>query len=343
MRLSGGKPQMRFGPVVLTCWIVGCGPPQAVDRVATDRAGTGGTGGSGRMDARTGSGGAGTPVAGTGGSTGGADGVGGAAGLGGSSAPDAGPSIDNPGNSGGTGGGAGPADAAMEPTPPPVDMAAPPDMAPPTPPPPDAPTTPPPPACPMPAADELIASFKGTLTTDRVGDRGGTTWAVLTGTVDMGLIGTVALATGPVRCGNAEFLRFTGTSNDMRAPIIRATFRPSSGSTLQFENVSAFKGVRMFVRSATGGRVRLKVPDRNTASQAGVCTLCSDHFALELDVTSDWQLLSFPFAQMKQLGTGDPQPALAVTTVWALEIVGPKAAQGTAPFTLDVDDISFFR
>ncbi len=194
--------------------------------------------------------------------------------------------------------------------------------------------------CQMPAADELIASFRGALTTDRVGDRGGTNWSVLTGTDSIpGVAGTVALGTGPARCGNTDFLRFTGTAVATRAPIIRAQLRENSGGSPQYVNASGFQGVRMFLRSTNGGRARVKLPDRNTATIGGVCTLCSDHFSLEVDVTSDWQLFKFPFADLKQAGTGDPQPALASNALWAIEITAPKTAQ----FTLEVDDISFFR
>jgi hypothetical protein len=163
---------------------------------------------------------------------------------------------------------------------------------------------------------------------------------VLTGTDSVpGVAGTVALGTGPARCGNTDFLRFTGTAVATRAPIIRAQLRANSGGSPQYVDASGFKGVRMFLRSTNGGRARVKLPDRNTASIGGVCTLCSDHFSLEVDVTSDWQLFKFPFADLKQLGTGDPQPALASNALWAIEIVAPKTAQ----FTLEVDDISFFR
>jgi hypothetical protein len=338
---------MRFGPVVLACWIVGCGPPQTVNRVSSER-GSGGAGGTGRMDARAGSGGAGSLVAGgsggsTGGAvgTGGADGVGGAAGLGGSS-PEAGSGIDNPGPTGGTGGsgGTGPIDAAMESTSSPMQDAAlpPPD----TNPPPDAP---PMIVCPMPAADEGISSFESGLTSDRVGDRGGTPWTVLAGTLDpaMGITGMVAPATAPARCGSTTFLRFTGMANATRTPITRTLFRAASGSTAQFFNASAFKGLRMFLRSTGGGTVRIKVPDRNTALPGGVCMMCNDHFIIDLNVTAEWQLFTVAFAQLKQSGTGDPQPALASGALYSLEIVAPRAGASTAPFTLEVDDISFFR
>jgi hypothetical protein len=334
---------MRFGLVVAACGFIGCGPPQAVDRVASERGG--GTGGTGRMDARAGTGGAGSLVAGstgTGGSgvsTGGADGVGGSMGP-----PDVGSGIDNA--AGGTGGSAGsggtsPIDAAMEPTSSPIPDAAPPPPDT-NPPPPDAPAMI---TCPMPAADEGIASFEGGLTNDRVGERGGTPWTVLSGTLDpaMGITGMLAPATGPARCGSTGFLRFTGMANATRSPITRALFRNPSGSTAQYLNASAFKGLRMFLRSTGGGTVRVKVPDRNTATPGGVCMMCNDHFTTEVAVTAEWQLFTLPFAQLKQQGTGDPQPALASGALYSLEIVAPRVGQATTQFTLEVDDISFFR
>ena len=299
---------MRFRLLFMACCFAGCGPPQAVDRVLA----TGIGGGGGPEDrARTPAPAAAAPVRPR-------------AESGAAACPRAGPTalvdrrdrqtsvpgsaIPEPVARGGSGAdaGTGPIDAAMEPTsPPPPDAAPPPpDMAP-TPPPPDAPSMPPPMACPMPAADELIASFKGALTTDRVGDRGGTGWSVLTGSDQVpGVAGTVALGTGPARCGNTDFLRFTGTAVATRSPIIRAQLRENSADRPNLSTPAPFKGMRMFLRSTNGGRARLKLPDRNTATIGGVCTLCSDHFALEVDVTSEWQLFKFPFADLKQAGDG---------------------------------------
>jgi hypothetical protein len=290
------------------------------------------------MDARAGSGGAGSLIAGNTG-TGGAVATGGADGIGGSMGPpDVGPGMGTP-DSGGTGGsgGADPTDAAMEPTSSPMqDSALPPDTTPP-------PDAPPMITCPMPAADEGIANFEAGLTSDRVGDRGGTPWTVLMSTLDpaMGITGTLATATGPARCGSTTFLRFTGMANATRTPITRTLFR--SGSTAQFLNASGFKGFRMFLRANGGGTVRIKVPDRNTALTGGVCMMCNDHFIIDLNVTAEWQLFTVAFAQLKQSGTGDPQPALASGALYSLEIVAPRPGPSTAPFTLEVDDISFFR
>jgi hypothetical protein len=339
---------MRFTLVIVACCLIGCGPSHSVALTSAGDAGAGKGPSAERPGGRGGSGGAG----GSPGSvvtTGGASGAGAAGGVPG--APDAlggTGGIDNPGGSGGAASDAGavaPDTAAV------VDVRPPPDSAPPpvrdaaVDRPPDAPpaTMPPPgPVCPAPPMpDDLIATFEGgMLTTVVVGSRGGTSWAVLPGTVPEGLSGTLAAASDAApRCGSAGYLRFTGTATAARAPIMRASLRPTSGGSQQYFDGSAYKGIRLWLRAAAPAAVRIKVVDRNTVSSGGVCTLCNDHFATEVNVTTDWQLFTVSFTALKQMGTGDPQPAVAVAELWALEVVAPRSAT----FTLDVDDISFVR
>ena len=190
----------------------------------------------------------------------------------------------------------------------------------------------------MPAPDDVIATFEGgELRSVIVADRGGTTWSVIG--LTEGISGTLAPATGPVRCGSTGYVRFIGTGTAVRAPIARAAFRPDMGNTVQFLDASAFSGIRLWLRSTTPAQVRVKVTDRNTATPGRVCSMCNDHFTLELSVGTDWQLHHVAFSELKQAGTGDPQPALARGALWSLEIAAPRTPQ----FSLDVDDISFQR
>jgi endoglucanase len=75
-------------------------------------------------------------------------------------------------------------------------------------------------------------------------------------------------------------------------------------------DASKYTGVSFYAKIGAGSqtRVRLSVPDLNTDPQGHVCTVCSNDFGVELELTDQWQKFAIGFAQMGQLeGWGSPQ------------------------------------
>jgi hypothetical protein len=343
--------------LVLAAGVAACGPSSAVNRAAiAGDAGDARTGGRGGAGAASGSGGAGG-LAGAGG-TGGAGAGGAGAGAGGAGSGGAGSGGDGgavgAGGSGGVsgaGGGAGTGGAGgggpLDPVPP---DARPPDAPPASPDAPEPPEPPPPDAaadapaglpgttaCPAAAAaDEVISTFEGgALTTVRVGDRGGTSWTVIS--VVEGTSGALSAATVPSHCGSTSAMLFSGTPTDLRAPITRALLREGSS---QFFDARAFRGLRVWMRATVAGEVRVKVSDRNTSTAGGICASCNDHFEIATLVGTDWRLYTIPWSALKQRGVGDPQPALNAAGLYAIEIVAPKTPPA---YSLYIDDPAFVR
>jgi hypothetical protein len=193
-------------------------------------------------------------------------------------------------------------------------------------------------ACPpAPANDEIIALFEdgSPLVTRMVGGRGGTSWNLINDDAE-GASATITAVDVPLRCGSRRALRFAGTSTPAEIPIARFAFVQGSA---QFYDARAYQGVRLALRAAAPSKVGVKISDRNTSVSGGQCTLCSDHFFIDLDVTTDWKVFTVPFATLKQLGIGDREDSVDEANVFGVEMV----ARNLRTFELFIDDVTFFR
>jgi hypothetical protein len=175
-------------------------------------------------------------------------------------------------------------------------------------------------------------------TTQKVGDRGGTTWAISIDDPTTSMA-TVAVQTlSPPRCGSTVALEATGTGFVDQSPILAVQFvAPVDGRRVTFD-ASAYQGIRFALRVGAPATVRLKVPDVDTATSGGICTHCDDHFGAALHATTDWQVFTVLFADMKQGGIdgADTFPAIVPSALYGLEFVAPRPS-----FELWIDDVSF--
>lgn len=74
-------------------------------------------------------------------------------------------------------------------------------------------------------------------------------------------------------------------------------------------DASRAKGIRFWAKGP--GRIRLKVPDRNTAPEGDRCTDCYNDFGVDLYLQDEWVRYTVPFDRMKQQpGWGDRAPAI---------------------------------
>jgi hypothetical protein len=241
-----------------------------------------------------------------------------------------------------------PADAAVEPgpRPGPTDASAAADLPPadtrldsgPAEPPDTAPPAPPSACLPHPAPDELISTFEdGSFTVNAAAGRDATAWYLINN--DMGASAILEVVEGPQRCESHRFLRFAGMNSPTKSPIARVLFRASSAADPFYDaRAQGYVGLRLAMRAGATSRVRIKLPDRNTASSGGICVACSDHFGKDLDVPATWTTFSIPFAELTQTGLGDRQPAVNAAALFGIELVVRLAV-----FELDVDDVSFYR
>jgi hypothetical protein len=109
-------------------------------------------------------------------------------------------------------------------------------------------------------------------------------------------------------------------------------------------DMSAYSGLRLWVRSgSTSGSaaqsVRLNLPMPGTNTGGGSCTVCSDHYGIEIPLNSQWEQVSVPFSSLKQRGYGRPllaQPDLEHVTSLQLSFGGGVA------FDLWIDDVELY-
>jgi len=107
-------------------------------------------------------------------------------------------------------------------------------------------------------------------------------------------------------------------------------------------DASKYKGISFFAKKGAGstGKVRIKVPDKNTDPDGGVCGACANDFGMQLTLSEQWQKFVVPFGSLRQeSGWGNPRPrALASDAIYAIQFqVNDKGR----PFDIWLDDLAF--
>jgi endoglucanase len=106
-------------------------------------------------------------------------------------------------------------------------------------------------------------------------------------------------------------------------------------------DASTYKGISFWAKKGAGtGKVRLKVPDKNTDPEGKVCTECFNDFGTDLTLTEQWTKYVVPFNQMKQLsGWGAPHPpAIDPKTIYGVQF---QVNDPGASYDIWVDDVEF--
>lgn len=107
-------------------------------------------------------------------------------------------------------------------------------------------------------------------------------------------------------------------------------------------DASRYQGISFFAKKGPGAsaKVRIKVPDKNTDPDGGVCGACSNDFGMQLTLTEEWQKFIVPFGALRQeAGWGNPRPrSVATDAVFAVQFqVNDKGR----PFDVWLDDLAF--
>jgi Carbohydrate binding domain (family 11) len=107
--------------------------------------------------------------------------------------------------------------------------------------------------------------------------------------------------------------------------------------------LSGYQGLRLWVRSGATSAVAAKQVRLNLRTpgtvMGGTCTACSDHFGVEIPLTSKWTQVDVPFATLKQMGYGRPMLASAdLTRALGIELLFPV----NVSFDLWLDDVELY-
>ncbi len=110
----------------------------------------------------------------------------------------------------------------------------------------------------------------------------------------------------------------------MHGHTVAANQSPFAGIGFSLTNprsefdLSHAKGISFWAKGP--GRVRLKLPDVNTAPEGGHCSKCYNDFGKDFDLTPRWERYVALFSQLRQEPNwGDRVPELATDSVFAVE------------------------
>jgi hypothetical protein len=115
-----------------------------------------------------------------------------------------------------------------------------------------------------------------------------------------------------------------------------------NGSAKVTYNASAYSGIAFWAKAGAGAApaLRVNVSDKNTDPAGGVCMpadKCNDHFGKDIRLTEEWALYTMNFADLLQLGWGQPSAALDVAHLYAVQF---QVAKGVT-FDVWLDDVAF--
>ncbi|HEY8923261.1 MAG TPA: hypothetical protein VIU64_02700 [Polyangia bacterium] len=107
-------------------------------------------------------------------------------------------------------------------------------------------------------------------------------------------------------------------------------------------DASKYEGVTFFAKRGPNstGKVRLKIPDKYTDPEGGVCSECFNDFGVDLNLSEQWTRYVLPFRDLKQLeGWGAPRkPHIDPTTLfgmqWQVNVPG-------ADYDIFIDNVAF--
>ena len=140
--------------------------------------------------------------------------------------------------------------------------------------------------------------------------------------------------------GSQYALRMTGSIS--QASIVFAGMGMNFVDPKGPYDASKYKGISFWAKKSPGTTplVRLKVPDKNTDPDGGICSACFNDFGLDLKLTDEWTQYVIPFYTMSQLpGWGAPHvSSIDPKTLYSLQFQVNDKGQN---YDIWVDDIAF--
>jgi endoglucanase len=107
-------------------------------------------------------------------------------------------------------------------------------------------------------------------------------------------------------------------------------------------DASKYQGISFYAKKGPGstGKLRIKVPDKNTDPDGGVCGACANDFGMQLKLEEEWQKYIVPFSALRQeSGWGNPRPrSVASEAIFAVQF---QVNEKGKPFDIWLDDLAF--
>lgn len=107
-------------------------------------------------------------------------------------------------------------------------------------------------------------------------------------------------------------------------------------------DASKYKGISFYAKKGPGStsKVRIKMADKYTDPDGGVCGACSNDFGMQLSLSEEWQKFIVPFGALRQeSGWGNPRPrSVAPEAVFSIQFAVNDKGKA---FDVWVDDLAF--
>jgi endoglucanase len=107
-------------------------------------------------------------------------------------------------------------------------------------------------------------------------------------------------------------------------------------------DASPYDGIAFWAKRGprSAAKLRVKVPDLNTAPDGGICSECFNDFGATIELTEQWQRYLMPFNEMRQEPQwGNPRPP--AITPSAIYTVLFQLSEPGADFDVWIDDVAF--
>lgn len=147
----------------------------------------------------------------------------------------------------------------------------------------------------------------------------------------------------PKRGASTRGLHTLGGPFPTWGAMLGTAFATSGGEPVPYD-LSGHKGLKIWLRAGSSNpyatkKVRFNLPTTATTEGAGDCTICDDHFGLDITLTTQWAQFDVPFASLKQRGNGRPTGGkLDLTQALGMDLLfAPNVS-----FDLWVDDVELY-
>ncbi len=107
-------------------------------------------------------------------------------------------------------------------------------------------------------------------------------------------------------------------------------------------DTSKYKGISFYAKKGpdSTGSVRIKLPDKYTDPDGGVCTECYNDMGMDLTLTNEWQKFVIPFKALSQLpGWGSPRRMkIDQETMYGIQF---QVNEKGMPYDIWIDELRF--
>ena len=139
--------------------------------------------------------------------------------------------------------------------------------------------------------------------------------------------------------GSTYALHYYGSGYTSWGSGVGFNFVEPSGPPIPYD-VSMYDSIRFWARVEAGSSTALRIvlPNSQTDPNGGICSICYDHYGIDITLTTSWAMYQIPFSSITQQGWGDDTGPFDATTVYNFE----TRHNDNVTYDLWLDDFVFY-